>query len=137
MDTQKRIRIFYILSVIGIVIGFATSAIALVSFNASQYGEYNLYMNYIIQLGVLSFGFQDGMLINYRKREYTDMLPTLKRDLNFGFIFQAVVLIFSILLVPIFFKTELGSSQFIILTLSIISFFPVTLLGNIRTLFQR
>lgn len=136
MDTQKRIRIFYILSMIGIVIGFATSAIALVSISASQYGEYNLYMNYIIQLGVLSFGFQDGMLINYRKREYTNMLPTLKRDLNFGFIFQAVVLIFSIILVPIFFKTELGSSQFIILTLSIISFFPVTLLGNIRNAFS-
>lgn len=136
MDTQKRIRIFYILSIIGIVIGFATSAIALASFSASQYGEYNLYMNYIIQLGVLSFGFQDGMLINYRKREYTNMLPTLKRDLNFGFIFQTVVLIFSIILVPIFFKTELGSSQFIILILSIISFFPVTLLGNIRNVFS-
>lgn len=136
MDTQKKIRIFYILSLVGIVVGFAISAIALVSFSASQYGEYNLYMNYMIQLGVLSFGFQDGMLINYRKKKYEDMLPTLKRDLNFGFIFQTIVLILSLVVIPILFQIQFGSSQFIILVLSIISFFPATLLGNIRNAFS-
>lgn len=136
MDTNKRIRIFYILSIVGIVIGFLISGLALISFTSSQYGEYNLYLNYMIQLGVLSFGFQDGMLINYRKKKYEDMLPTLKRDLNFGFVFQTIVLILSLVLIPMIFKVDQNSNQYIILILSILSFYPATLMGNIRNSFS-
>lgn len=137
MNTEKRIRVFYILSMLGIVIGMVSSGLSLVSFDGTEYGIYNLFVTFITQLGILSFGYQDGMLINYRKKEYDQLLPTLIRDLKFGTIFQFVILIVTIILIPIIMQSS-GSNGNVVFTmiLALIYTLPNALLGNIRNAFS-
>ncbi len=138
MSNSKKIQLFYKLSIIGMVIGFITVGLCLVGFSATEYGNFNLYSAFCTQLGILSFGFQDGMLINYRKKQYDDMLPTLLRDLKFGFLFQTIILIISIIIIPacMIFSKSVASDTLIMMILAIISFYPITLLGNIRNAFS-
>lgn len=134
MTNEKKIRIFYILSIIGMVIGMITTGLCLVGFTNQQYGTYNLYFAFLTQLGVLSFGFQDGMLINYRQRDYKQSLSMLVRDLKFGAIFQIGVLILSLLIIPPLMQL-IGHSDMtsiFVMILACVSFFPSTLLGNVR-----
>lgn len=133
MTNDKKIRIFYILSALGMVIGMITIGLCLIGFNVEEYGNYNLFTTFTVQLGILSFGYQDGMLINYRKKQYHEVLPTLKRDIKFGFIFQTIILILCIVVIYLLqLANIMQGSSFVMLFYAMLSFYPITLLGNIR-----
>lgn len=136
MTIEKKIRIFYILSTIGMIIGMFSSALMLVGFTDTDYGIFNLYLAFFTQLGILSFGFQDGMLINYRKQEYFDILPTLVRDLKFGLIFQIIVLVLSFIIPIIMFLNHNTNSSIMAMFLAVLVIFPNSLLGNIRNAYS-
>ena len=126
MTQSDKIRLFYILSIAGAVIGFLTSFLLLGKLSTDDYGIYTIYITFVSQLGILSFGFQDGMLINYRKKEHDKVLPLLYRDIKFGYLFQMIILIITIILIPITMKYlfNLPNENIVILILAIISIFP-------------
>lgn len=133
MTNDKKIRIFYILSLLGMVIGMITIGLCLIGFNVEEYGNYNLFTTFTIQLGILSFGYQDGMLINYRKKQYQEVLPTLKRDIKFGFFFQTIILILCVLVAFILPGLHImRGNSLVMLFYAMLNFYPITLLGNIR-----
>lgn len=133
MTNDKKIRIFYILSALGMVIGMITIGLCLIGFNVEEYGNYNLFTTFTVQLGILSFGYQDGMLINYRKKQYHEVLPTLKRDIKFGFIFQTIILILCVLVAFILPGLHImRGDSLAMLFYAMLNFYPITLLNNIR-----
>lgn len=133
MTNDKKIRIFYILSALGMVIGMITIGLCLIGFNVEEYGNYNLFTTFTVQLGILSFGYQDGMLINYRKKQYHEVLPTLKRDIKFGFIFQTIILLLCVLVAFILPGLHImQGSSLAMLFYAMLNFYPITLLNNIR-----
>ena len=138
MTQSDKIRLFYILSIAGAVIGFLTSFLLLGKLSTDDYGIYTIYITFVSQLGILSFGFQDGMLINYRKKEHDKVLPLLYRDIKFGYLFQMIILIITIILIPITMKYlfNLPNENIVILILAIISIFPASILGNFRNAFS-
>ena len=138
MNGNKQIKIFYLLSLLGTFLGFFTSMFSLAFFTQVDYGLYTLYLTYISQLGILSFGYQDGMLINYRKKKPEEVIIKFKEDIKFGYLFQFIVLIVSIILIPFCLKTFFNQSgdNYNILILAIISIFPTTIIGNFRNVYS-
>ena len=138
MTTNKQIKIFYLLSLLGTGLGFFTSMCSLAFFTQVDYGLYTLYLTYISQLGILSFGYQDGMLINYRKKKPEEIILRFKDDIKFGYLFQFIVLIASIIIIPFCLKYFFNQSgdNYNILILAIISIFPTTIIGNFRNVYS-
>ena len=91
MEINKTIKIFYIASLTASVIAGIGGILLIGLLNQIDYGNYMLFTTFLVQLTIVSFGFQEGQLINYRKFDKKLILPLLIKDLKYSFKMQIII----------------------------------------------
>jgi O-antigen/teichoic acid export membrane protein len=120
---------FYILFTLSSLLSMFTTFIMIGYFGEEQYGQYSLYILYISYFALLSFGYQDGLLLNYRQKQLSLNHKNLKFELLFMSVFQFIIFIV-ILFMALFFDLS------IIWIYAILAMFPSIIITLLKNIFQ-
>ena len=88
---------FFILFTLSSILSMLTTFVMIGYFGEEPYGQFTLYILYISYFALLSFGYQDGLLLNYRQKELSDNHKNLKLELLFMSVFQFGIFIITLL----------------------------------------
>ncbi len=96
----KNSIILGIAQLIGFLAGLAKVLILPLILEGSNFGYWSVYLFYLLYVGVLAFGYNDGIYLRYGRFQYEDLPKPLFRATNRLFIaFQLLVTLITILLV--------------------------------------
>ncbi|MGN7851925.1 oligosaccharide flippase family protein [Exiguobacterium sp. 22311] len=114
-------EIFYLIfsQLIGVCLGILKSIVLPAILTVKDFGYWQIYLLYVGYLGVLSVGFNDGILIKYGKNNYTDLLKkNIGSTILLFLIFQILISIF-FLIGAIFFSDGLKRDIFFMIAFNI------------------
>lgn len=120
---------FFILFTLSSILSMLTTFIMIGYFGEKPYGQFTLYILYISFFALLSFGYQDGLLLNYRQKELSENHKNLKLELLFMSVFQFGIFIIT-LVIALFMHLE------IIWIYAILAMFPSIIITLLKNIFQ-
>jgi O-antigen/teichoic acid export membrane protein len=120
---------FFILFTLSSLISMFTTTVMIGYFDYVSYGQYNLYLTYLGILALLSFGYQDGVLLNHRQKDMSVNHRVLKLELLVMIIIQLAVFIVT-LAVAIYLQLEL------VWIYAILAMFPNIIITILKNIYQ-
>ena len=137
MTNSKDIKQFYFTNLLSSVFGGIGGFLILGLLSQEDYGLFSLFLTFILQFMILSFGFPDGLLIDYRDENGKIDIGLIKYDINFAIRFEIKIIILSLILFNIlnFLILHLNQNLTIIINYAICGMLPVTLIEIMRCIF--
>jgi O-antigen/teichoic acid export membrane protein len=120
---------FFILFTLSSLISMFTTTVMIGYFDYVSYGQYNLYLTYLGILALLSFGYQDGVLLNHRQKDMSVNHRVLKLELLVMVIIQLAVFIVTIA-AAIYLQLEL------VWIYAILAMFPNIIITILKNIYQ-
>lgn len=138
MGEAKQIKLFYFTNLLSSVFGGLGGLLLLGFLSQAQYGTYTLFITFVMQFMILSFGYPDGLLINYREDDGKLNIKSVAKDLAFISKRQVIICIFSLVIFNLLSYLQIlnfGKHLTIIINLALITVLPQTLIDNFRAIF--
>lgn len=137
MSENRSIKLFYFTNLFSSALGGIGGLLLLALLSQAQYGLYTLFATFVLQFMILSFGYPDGILIDYRKDDGNINLRSVSKDLRYITKLQIGILIltligFNLLNICLFhFETNLT----IIINIALCAVMPQALIDNFRGIY--
>lgn len=137
MSDSKSIKLFYASNVISSCLGGIGGLLMLILLPQAQYGLYMLFTTFVMQFMILSFGYPDGILIDYRDDNGKINLNYVSKDLHFAIRFEfkiviACLIIFNILNLLFL---HLDQQLVVIINMALCTIFPANIIENFRAIY--
>ena len=137
MTNTKDIKQFYFINLLSSVFGGIGGFLILGLLSQEDYGLFSLFLTFILQFMILSFGFPDGLLIDYREENGNIDIGLIKYDIKFAIKFEIKIIILSLIVFNIlnFLILHLNQNLTIIINYAICGMLAVILIEIMRCIF--
>lgn len=137
MSDRKSIRFFYLSNVISSCLGGIGGLLMLILLPQQQYGLYVLFTTFVLQFMILSFGYPDGILIDYRDDNGNININDVNQDLHFFLKFEFYIVLFCLLIfntVNILFM-HLDQDLTVVINMALATIFPANIIETFRAFY--
>lgn len=137
MADNKSIKLFYITNVISSCLGGIGGLAMLALLSQTNYGLYTLFTTFVLQFAILSFGYPDGLLIDYRDDDGSVNIRSIFKDLRYIIKFQFMVIICAILGFNLlnFLLLHFNEDLTMIINMALLTMIPALLIENLRSIY--
>lgn len=137
MSDRKSIKLFYITNIVSSCLGGIGGLAMLALLSQTNYGLYTLFTTFVLQFAILSFGYPDGLLIDYREDDGNVNIRSVFKDLKYIIKFQFLVIISSLIGFNLlnYFLLHFNQDLTMIINMALITMIPALLIENLRSIY--